>query len=67
MDRCTGRCDITEILLKTALNTIKPNMPTVLLNVYQMTYMCILGPSKLKKLADNNFDFDANGRKFPKE
>ena len=23
MDRCTGRCDITEILLKTALNTIQ--------------------------------------------
>ena len=23
MDRCTGHCDVTEILLKTALNTIQ--------------------------------------------
>ena len=27
MDRCTGRRDITEILMKTALNTIKSINP----------------------------------------
>ena len=28
MDRCTGRCDITEILLKTASNLIQVNKQT---------------------------------------
>ena len=26
MDRCTGHCDITEILLKAALNTVQSNL-----------------------------------------
>ena len=35
MDMCTGRCDITELLLKTALNTITMNRSV---NIYFVVY-----------------------------
>ena len=35
IDRCTGRRDITEILLKTALNTIRSINPSVGLSSYK--------------------------------
>ena len=37
MDRCTGHCDITEILLKMVLNTIQPSFDTWMVLYYYQT------------------------------
>ena len=52
MERRTGCCNITEILLKTALTH------------YQMTNFRLC---KLKEFADDNFKFYKNGRKLSKQ
>ena len=41
IDRCTGRRDITEILLKTALNTIKSINQSVGLSSYKTSYVYV--------------------------
>ena len=51
-DRSTDRCDITEIMLKTACNPFPKRQ--------------ILFSSKLKDFPDGNFNFDDHGRKFSK-
>ena len=55
MDRCTGCSDVTEIILKTVLNTIQFH---VFLTFPQQQ---ILDFSYLKEVADDNFKFDKNG------
>ena len=48
---------------KLLVQAISP-FPTMFLTLSQMT---ILDSSKLKELADNNFEFHANGSKFSKQ
>ena len=79
MDRCTGRHDITEILLKTALNTIQSiNQLYWYITKSFSSYLVnqnfskpfpkrqILYSSKMKEFAGNYCEFDEYGGKFSK-
>ena len=72
MNRCTGRRDITEILLKTALITIQSINHFILfycrdnLSKFTLYQTSNLDSSNLKQFGDDNFKFDKNGKSFPK-
>ena len=64
MDRRTGRRDVTEILLKAALNTIQSINQSINLSINQTTHFRRLKTERVS--ADDIFKFDKNGRSYLK-
>ena len=56
MDRCNGHCDITEILLKTALNTIQSVYLQSRFLFNPFPHNKILDQTKLKAFADDKLN-----------
>ena len=66
IDRCSGSCDVTVIVVKTTLKPYNKYCTDMLLSGSRFPKQQIFDSFKLKEFADNNFKFHEYGRKFSK-